>query len=269
LPDLIAGGLRIHYAAAPVSPRRPAIVFLHGAAANHTIWLGQMKALRGRAWVVLPDLPGHGRSQEIPGVTVDEYADVMIPFLEALIADLPAAAAASARGSRNVIVLAGHSMGGGIALLIADRRPDLLSGLVLVGTGAKLGVSAEILQGLETAPNETQALIARSQFTPGADPSLILRTIRDLAGTPARRTLADFRACNTFDVRDRIAQIAVPALVLCGSEDRMTPPRYSAYLAERMPHATLRIVDGVGHAIMIEAAETVSGVIAEFVASFR
>ena len=258
MPDLIAGGLRIHYAAAPVSPRRPAIVFLHGAAANHTIWLGQMKALRGRAWVVLPDLPGHGRSQEIPGVTVDEYADVMIPFLEALIADLP-----------NGIVLAGHSMGGGIALLIADRRPDLLSGLVLVGTGAKLGVSAEILQGLETAPNETQALIARSQFTPGADPSLILRTIRDLAGTPARRTLADFRACNTFDVRDRIAQIAVPALVLCGSEDRMTPPRYSAYLAERMPHATLRIVDGVGHAIMIEAAETVSGVIAEFVASFR
>jgi pimeloyl-ACP methyl ester carboxylesterase len=158
-------------------------------------------------------------------------------------------------------------MGGGIALLTAARRPDLLAGLVLVGTGAKLGVSAEILEGLETAPIETQALVARSQFTAGADPSLILRTIRDLTGTPARRTIADFRACNAFDARESLARIALPALVLCGSDDRMTPPRYSAYLAERMPHATLRVIEGTGHATMIEAPEKVSSAIAEFVES--
>jgi len=85
MPDLTAGGLRFHYVDAPVQPRRPAIVFLHGAGANHTVWLAQMKALRDQAWVVIPDLPGHGKSEAIPGVTIAEYAAALVPFLEALI----------------------------------------------------------------------------------------------------------------------------------------------------------------------------------------
>jgi hypothetical protein len=49
-----------------------------------------MKALRDRAWVVLPDLPGHGRSAAIPGRSIEEYADALVPHLEALRAALPA-----------------------------------------------------------------------------------------------------------------------------------------------------------------------------------
>src|SRR5437870_9113952 len=114
-------------------------------------------------------------------------------------------------------------MGGAIALTVALARPEILSGLVLVGSGAKLGVSPEILNGLREAPVETQALIVRWSFAPDADPALVVRTTKDLVGTPAGRTLTDFAACNAFDVRARLGEIALPTLLVCGREDRMTP----------------------------------------------
>jgi pimeloyl-ACP methyl ester carboxylesterase len=255
LPDLTAGNLRFHYVSAPSAPRRPAIVLLHGAGANHTVWLAQMKALRDRAWVVLPDLPGHGKSAAIPGETIDEYAAAMIPFLESI-------AAASDR-----IFLGGHSMGSAIALMIALARPDLVAGLVLVGGGAKLGVSPEILKGLIEAPIETQALVARWSFAKSADPELIRRTMRDLAGAPAGRALTDFRACNGFDVRSRLSEIASPVLIVCGREDNMTPPKYGEYLQAHLPNASLRIFEEAGHAVMVEKPAEVSEAIASFLES--
>jgi len=262
MPELTAGGVKFHFAMAPPQPGhpRPVVVFLHGAGANHTVWLGQMRDLRGRAWTVIPDLPGHGRSGEIPGLTVDEYASALIPFLEGILASIPAA-------DRSGLVLAGHSMGGGIALKIALAAPSLLSGLVLVGSGAKLTVSPEILGGLVDKPNETRALLARWSFAKNADPELILRTVRDLAGTPVERMLADFKACNSFDVRNELACIALPVLVVCGSEDWMTPPKYSEHLRDKLPRATLRIIERAGHGVMVEQAAAVSAAIDEFLAS--
>ena len=262
MPELIAGGVNFHFALAPPQPgrRRPVVVFLHGAGANHTVWLAQMRDLRGRAWTVIPDLPGHGRSDEIPGLTVDEYASALVPFLEGILASIPAA-------DRSGLVLAGHSMGGGIALKVALAAPSLLSGLVLVGSGAKLAVSPEILDGLVAQPSETRALLARWSFAKDADPDLILRTVRDLAGTPVERMLADFRACNVFDVRSELPRIATPALVVCGSEDWMTPPKHSEYLRDNLPRATLRIIERAGHGVMVEQAAAVSAAIDEFLVS--
>jgi pimeloyl-ACP methyl ester carboxylesterase len=257
LPDLIAAGIRIHYVDAPSAPKEPALVLLHGAGANHSIWLGQMKALRERAWILIPDLPAHGRSAEIPGLTISEYANALAPFLEAMIERLPA-------GARRSVVLAGHSMGGAIAMTLAAERPELLSGLILVGSGAKLGVSPQILDGLRDSPAETQALIARWSFTPAADPRMIINTMRDLRGAPVERTLADFRACNAFDLRERAASIEAPTLILCGAEDRMTPPKFALALAETMPRATARVIEGAGHAVMLEAPDAVSSAMAEF-----
>jgi pimeloyl-ACP methyl ester carboxylesterase len=219
-----------------------------------------MKALRDSAWVVLPDLPGHGRSGEIPGLTLDEHAAAIVPFLEAIVQKMPA-------GSTPAIFLAGHSMGGAIALLVALGWPKLLAGLVLVGSGAKLRVSPEIIEGLKNSPSETQGLVARWSFSKDADPGLILRTIRDLTGTPIERTLADFRACDAFDLRAQADRISIPTLLICGREDKMTPPRYSEFLHERIPGSRLHLVDGAGHAVMVEAAAEVSRVIAEFIRS--
>jgi pimeloyl-ACP methyl ester carboxylesterase len=272
MPDLSAGEVRFHYASAPEPPRAPAIVFLHGAGANHAVWLAQLAALRDRAWVVVPDLPGHGRSSPPPDrepdsgaegtagswPSIDQLAGIMIPFLEGVTERLPS-------GAARQVTLAGHSMGGAIALTIALSRPDLLAALVLVGSGARLAVSPQILDGLETAPAATLAMITRWAFAPGADPDLIVTAAKDLSGTPVSRTLADFRACNAFDLRERIGAIAVPTLVVCGAEDRMTPPKYSTFLAERIPGARLCIVPGAGHAVMSEAPDALSSAIAGFI----
>lgn len=282
MPDSAAGGLSIHYAAAPHEPRSPALVLLHGAGANHSIWLGQLRDLRERSWIVLPDLPGHGRSAAIAGRSIEEYAAALIPFLEEVEQRARAATEAAARPAGRAgqeepavqtampaggIYLGGHSMGGAIALEVALARPRLVRGLILVGSSARFEVSPRILEGLERAPSETQALIARWSFAASADPALIVRTVRDLAGTPAERTLADFEACSRFDATGRLAAIAAPVLVLCGTEDRMTPPARSEGLAQALPRATVSLIAGAGHSVMIEAAAAVSAAIGTFIGS--
>ena len=264
MSDLVAGGLSVHYAATPAAPRRPAIVLLHGAGANHTVWLGQMQALRDRAWVVIPDLPGHGRSTPIEGLTLEAYADALLPFLEEVLARRP-----ESPGLPHGLYLAGHSMGGAIVLAIALRKPEILTGIVLLGSGARLGVSPKIFEGLEADPGETQRMIARWSFADGASEEMIERTVRDLAGTPTARLLADFRACNAFDGRERLAEIRTPALVLCGSEDKMTPPKSSLFLAEQLSRATLEIIEGAGHSAMIESSDAVSSALARFIGADR
>ena len=65
-------------------------------------------------------------------------------------------------------------------------------------------------------------------------------------------------ACNTFDETGRIEQIRQPALVICGSEDKMTPLRQSQFLAEHIPEATLKTIPGAGHMVMLEKPQPVA-----------
>jgi pimeloyl-ACP methyl ester carboxylesterase len=78
--------------------------------------------------------------------------------------------------------------------------------------------------------------------------------------------LDDFRVCNEFDRIGRIKGIKHRTLVLCGSEDDMTPPKYSQYLAENLPQTTLGIINGAGHMIMIENPFKVNAAILKFLA---
>ena len=66
--------------------------------------------------------------------------------------------------------------------------------------------------------------------------------------------LGDFLACNEFDETTRLSQIYQPVLVLTGEDDKMTPPRYAQFLADKLPHAELKIVPDAGHMLMLERA---------------
>ena len=68
----------------------------------------------------------------------------------------------------------------------------------------------------------------------------------------------DFAAGDALDIMDRAGQIPVPALVICGLEDRLTPPKYSSYLAENIIGAALRWIEGAGHMVMVEKPEHVA-----------
>jgi pimeloyl-ACP methyl ester carboxylesterase len=81
--------------------------------------------------------------------------------------------------------------------------------------------------------------------------------------------LGDFRACDAFDVRERLGDISVPTLVIGGKDDRLTPPKFSEYLREHIPNARLLLVEEAGHMVMLEQPAVVTEAIADFLATLQ
>jgi len=164
------------------------------------------------------------------------------------------------------VIAAGHSMGGAVILEAALEYREMLEALILVGSGARLRVSSEILQSLETDFETTAEQLVRNSYGPGSSKKLLNWGLEHLLKELPEVVLADFRACDDFDRMDDISEVKKPALVLCGS-DSMTPPKYSQYLAEKLQRATLRIVDKAGHMAMVEKPFEVNASILKFLAA--
>lgn len=214
------------------------LVFVHGAGDSHLVWNGQLAALSDIARTYALDLPGHGRSAGPGRTSVLEYASDVARLLDAL--ELPPA------------IIAGTSMGGAIAQTLALDFPARVRGLVLVGTGAKLRVAPAYLGGLQKDIYMAARLLVDNYFADGASPFLKEKSFRQLLASGPGIAHGDYAACDAFDIRDRLTAIRVPALIVCGAEDRMTPPKYSEYLAAHLPSAELLIIPNAGHMVMLE-----------------
>jgi pimeloyl-ACP methyl ester carboxylesterase len=81
--------------------------------------------------------------------------------------------------------------------------------------------------------------------------------------------LDDYRACDAFDVREKLKALAVPALIVAGEADQLTPLNHATFMAAQIPHARLSVVPEAGHMVMLEAADTVVQVIADFLRENR
>jgi len=236
-----------------IAPGRRNIIFLHGAGGNGFAWQNQRRGLDRGVNTICVDLPGHGQSAGPSCTSIGEYSHWLLRFIDSL-------------GLTGVIA-AGHSMGGGVILEAAIEYPEMLEALILVGSGARLRVSPEIFQSLESDFNTAAERLLRNSYGPGSSGKLIKWGLAHLLNELPEVVLADFRACDDFDRMDDIAQIKKPALVLCGSEDSMTPAKYSQYLAEKLERATLRIVDKAGHMAMVEKPFEVNASILKFLAT--
>jgi len=181
---------------------------------------------------------------------VGEYARLVRAFIEARGLSAP--------------VLAGHSMGGAIALACALSAPGALGGLVLLGTGARLRVLEAILEGILADFEATVEGIVGYAYSPAAPPALAEEGRRQLLACSPGVLRGDFLACDAFDVMERLGGLSLPTLVLCGEDDLLTPPKYSRYLAARIPGARLRLIEGAGHMLMLERTSSVGEAIAGF-----
>lgn len=222
----------------------PALVCIHGAGGTHMHWGYQVRDLSAMARVYALDLPGHGRSAPPGRTRIADYSAVLIDFLDAC-------GIASA-------VLAGHSMGAAIALWTALAAPERVSGLGLVGAGARLRVAPAILAGFDRDVPATIRMIVACSYAPSAPAALLAQAEAAYARCDPRVYHGDFVACDNFDVRAQLHAIRCPVAIVCGTEDRLTPPHYSAALRDGIPGATLTLVPNAGHMVLIEQPDAVS-----------
>lgn len=230
----------------------PPLIFVHGSMGSRRTWDLQLKLSREHRIIVL-DLPGHGQSDRLDEpITVKRLADHVAAFAKSL-ATCPA-------------VFIGHSLGGAICIQLALDSPAIVRALILVGTGAKLGVLPAILEALRTDFRASVELaIGGMAFASSARPETIERSKRESLKCQPDIAYADFVACNNFDVRERVSDIEAPTLVMVGDEDRLTPVRWSQFLKDKIPGASLHVVGRAGHMVMVEQPDEVHRAILAFV----
>lgn len=227
-----------------------ALVLVHGAGGDRKLWGAVGRRLRTRGIPSLAlDLPGHGRAQGPGRDSVGAYAD----FVET----------ALGLGGISEYAVAGHSLGGAIALTLAVRGPPGLRGIAAVSTGARLPVDPMILKGTLSAFSCTVENLARLCFARGTAEELLRQAARAMASPGPDVLHGDFVACAHYRLSDReLGGVGVPAEVVCGDLDVLTPLPLSQELAAKIPAARLTRIPGCGHMPLLEAPEALADALA-------
>jgi pimeloyl-ACP methyl ester carboxylesterase len=229
------------------------ILLIHGSGCNSTIWHGQRDSLQTSMEVALIDLPGHGKSSGDGCTTIGSFSEAVLEAMEEV--------------GKEPYFVAGHSLGSAIALLMALHRPERIKGLILIGSGARLRVLPSIIEGVSKDRPATLQLINSLSFGTETSPEIKQAGLRTIMECPSEVIYKDFTACDHFDMMASISSITTPALIICGSEDSLTPVKYSNYLAENMAHAQLTVIKEAGHMVMMEKPDEVNDAIKTFMAS--
>ena len=125
----------------------------------------------------------------------------------------------------------------------------------------------DILESIRRDHAAAARLLAGWSFAPGAPETLRAEGIRDLLGCPAAVTEGDLRACDGFDVMAEVARIRLPALIVCGEQDALTPPKYARYLHQHIAGSRLVLVPEAGHYVMLEQPDAVTRSLSNFLST--
>src|SRR6516164_4344077 len=226
----------------------PSVVLIHGAGFDHSAWALQSRWFAHHGFSVLvPDLPGHGRSQGPALKSIAEMAD----WTAALLA---AAGATKAH-------LIGHSMGSLIALEAAARHPDRVSALSLIGTATTMTVGPDLLKAAEANDHAAIDMVSiwglgyRAELGGSLAPGLWMHggAQRVLENCRASVLFNDLSACNAYQgALAAAAKVAVPATLILGERDMMTPAKAGRTLAAALPNSRTVVLRGAGHMMMAE-----------------
>ncbi|RJR42631.1 MAG: alpha/beta fold hydrolase [Deltaproteobacteria bacterium] len=252
----------------------PPLLLLHGLGASGFSWRDNIGPLARRFRVLAPDLPAHGRSPAIPDgdYSLEGMVRGIVAFMDQQ--GIPRAA------------VAGNSLGGGLALMLARDYPERVSALVLLAPAAAMRRLPLIFYPLRLPG--VGKLLASFFLGPWIIP-FALRLIyhrRELI-TPwvaagyanpfrePRRRLALAALCRRAQIPPRaeieamLAQLRQPITIIWGKEDRILPVKQAFWVKERLPQAEFHLLPSVGHAPQEEAPEAVNEIIIDFLTRSR
>jgi 3-oxoadipate enol-lactonase len=209
--------------------------------------------------VVVPELPGFGKSQAVSGALV-------------AVADRMAEAVTDAAGAADVFVL-GNGYGGFVALQMAIRHPDIATKLILADCGAAFSeggreafrnmAAASSAKGLSVITDVAMRRLFAPEFQ-ARHPDLMRDRREAFLRTDPEVFHAACEALAELDLRPQLGQVKVPVLVLVGEHDEATPPPMSRELAAGLPHAHLKIIPGCAHVPQLQSPEVFLEAIGDF-----
>jgi len=255
MPVVSVGGRQISYRIGKggLSESRESVLFIHGAGGGQYTWSYQKRFFEKRFNPIIIELPGHGASEGEGEEEIGRYAEHVASFLKTL--------------ALSKVFVVGHSMGGAITQTIALTHPEMIKGIVLVGTGARLRVLPLILSGIKTNFEETVRKINELCFFRETPSWLTERSLEGLMQCRSAVLYGDYLACDRFDLMKEVEKIDCPTLILCGREDGMTPVKYSQFFLQRIKGSRLEILPEAGHMVMMEAAEGFNEKVGAFVSN--
>lgn len=249
--------------AAPGGAAATPLLFLHGVGGNRANWEDQLAALSTQRLCVAMDIRGYGGSGDYDGpLDFRDCADDARRLLDHL---------GVARAH-----IVGLSMGGLIAQEFAAAVPARVASLILCDTGPGLfahqppGVAQEFLRlrrkPLEAgaSPAEMAPAVADALVAPKADGRARGRLIDSMAALRAANYLKALEALVAYDAPPDLGRFGGRALVLCGADDRFTPPALSERLAARLPRAAMKIIPDAGHVSNIDNPRAFNAALAAF-----
>ncbi len=237
----------------------PALLLFHSLLSDRASFDAIVPRLSQSFRVIVPELPGFGRSQAVSGGL-------------AAVADRMAEAVKDAAGGEEAIVL-GNGYGGFVALQMAIRHPGIATRLILADCGAAFSepgreafrdmAAASKARGLSAITEVAMRRLFASEFQ-ARHPDLMRDRREAFLETDVEVFQAACAALAELDLRPELGQVKVPVLVLVGEHDEATPPPMSRELAIGLPNARLKIIPGCAHVPQLQSPEIFLDAIGDF-----
>ena len=257
--EVIVNGIQLAYTD---EGQGATLLFVHGFPLSRGTWSKQVDAFKSSHRVIAPDLRGLGESEATAGpVSMIRFAEDLYALIQHLHA--------------GPIILAGHSMGGYVALAFAKAYPQALRGLVLVGTkagadtpegaatrrataekvrenGASVVVDAMVSKMLSASNTDAAMAASVRGFMASSKPEGVIGALLGMAERP--------------DAGAWLREIRVPTLVIAGLDDTIIPSSESEALAKAIPGAQLKLIPKAGHLVAFEQASNFNGALRAWLA---
>jgi len=250
-------------AAHELDPKKPSVVFIHGAGLDHSWFALQSRYFGYHGWNVLAvDLPGHGRSDGPALPSVTEMAEWIFDILK--------------NSSLEKASLVGHSLGALVALECAASHPERVERIALLGVTYPMKVSEAFLDAArrnDHAAYDMETIWGHAAQVPlGGNPNpgmwMYGDTLARLARLAPGVLHSDLKACNDYAAGfESAAKVRCPALLVLGQRDVMTPAKTAKALQDRIAGAKSVVLEPSGHSLMAEAPDATLDALIDFFAA--